>query len=795
MVNSAEPHLAKILACLSYVLEAKNASLMDGTLSPLLWMGFGCPIFRRRQPEKRPIDLINSLPASGSTEDQITRDIGAVATQHGRDLAHRSGGMGRRGLRNHLNSDDRAGAFRVLQIIERMTHLEIAEIYARLERTVVVGSWVDLPGACQALDQTPSANHPAHVGLASLAHFSECEAPAFDPYSTLGLPGALVQRIRYAKLLWCGRQWFSIYPKNNSLNSTSLYMLAASKHSKRRVEQQFGKLILFLSLPPGSDTATLCSAAQYGLAKRCSVSTIIRILARLDVELVLGVVVGVSRLAVLDLFTETFVQITKAYKLHPVTLSFIDQLILSLTDETIRKNWLGWNNPDSPQLTSMDIALVPWIVTAQNNSWVLSAYEEATTEEFVSALGKAFKWEIPESKDGQSAAAELDEIEKTILQKVGQQYAEVRKLTRDVDGEFHVSRRRALILIYAHLTRLPIKSASLQNEQRQILLQTPLLLNALLNVSAARNWLTPTLGIMRLNSYLAQALPPHAPPRVRLTQLPGVSKADIDSFTPRPREMTEVLSALEEKGDGRVGTVRKAISKWGRVEIVDAAFKVIGERVVTPSSIIFLVVKLRLTPPGSNTERKDVSVDEAKRIVQYNDKKDEEFLLSKQEAEDLPKGRSTGWAHAPHWPSNRKPTWWLVLGDEKQNRVVVPPIRISDIPYADTESDRDYRTYKIQFQGPPSTGVFTWKLFVVSDTFVAEEASKDLTLSIEHPPAADQDPSEDDISEPEEDSLAGQMAAMRGGPVKKRKDESDEESGTDDDESSGDDSSSDSDSD
>ena len=40
---------------------------------------------------------------------------------------------------------------------------------------------------------------------------------------------------------------------------------------------------------------------------------------------------------------------------------------------------------------------------------------------------------------------------------------------------------------------------------------------------------------------------------------------------------------------------------------------------------------------------------------------------------------------------------------------------------------------------------------------------------------------EDDISDPEEDSLAGQMAALRGGPVKKINDdeESDEESDTD----------------
>lgn len=51
---------------------------------------------------------------------------------------------------------------------------------------------------------------------------------------------------------------------------------------------------------------------------------------------------------------------------------------------------------------------------------------------------------------------------------------------------------------------------------------------------------------------------------------------------------------------------------------------------------------------------------------------------------------------------------------------------------------------------------------------------------------ADEQGAEDEISDPEEDSLAGQMAAMRGGSVKKVLDheESDEESSTDDDEES-----------
>jgi translocation protein SEC63 len=58
---------------------------------------------------------------------------------------------------------------------------------------------------------------------------------------------------------------------------------------------------------------------------------------------------------------------------------------------------------------------------------------------------------------------------------------------------------------------------------------------------------------------------------------------------------------------------------------------------------------------------------------------------------------------------------------------------------------------------------------------------------------ADEQHKEDEISDPEEDSLAGQMAAMRGGPVKKRHDESDDESSTDDEGAAGNDSSSDSD--
>ena len=124
-------------------------------------------------------------------------------------------------------------------------------------------------------------------------------------------------------------------------------------------------------------------------------------------------------------------------------------------------------------------------------------------------------------------------------------------------------------------------------------------------------------------------------------------------------------------------------------------------------------------------------------------------------------------------------------------------MKISDIPVADSARGIDYRSYKIQFQAPQTVGLFTWKVFVISDTFVGDEAGQDITLKIDDPSvlAADEQDAEDDISEPEEDSLAGQMALMRGGSVKKRSEESDDdESSTDEeDRKNDDDSSSDSD--
>ncbi|KII96122.1 hypothetical protein PLICRDRAFT_170703 [Plicaturopsis crispa FD-325 SS-3] len=498
-----------------------------------------------------------------------------------------------------------------------------------------------------------------------------------------------------------------------------------------------------------------------------------------------------------------FVEITKAYK--------------SLTDETIRRNWQEWNNPDGRQEVSTGIALPSWIVEGKNNIWVLGVYglifggalpalvgrwwfgsrektkdgvkaqtaasffkslkEESSMTEVVGTLGKAYQWE--RSALQKSARQEIDALDAKISER-DDSWPEIKKLA-DSEDKDHESRRRALVLLYAHLLRIPISNAALQKEQADVLLQTPLLLNALLNMSTARSWLTPSLAAMRLHAYLAQALPP-GKEKLRFAQLPGVT--DAEASRARDTDVIEdfVLS-LEANEDSRTRQVKKAVETWGRLDLVDASFKVIGERVVTPSSIVFLVVKLRISPPSPSPLPPKEDADDVK-ASKSNEEKDNLFLNSKQDAEDLRDSAAVRLAHAPYWPGNRKPSWWLVLADDKSNKIVVPPMKISDVPYSDPASERDYRSYKLQFQAPQGTGLFTWRIYLVSDTFIGEEVTKDLALKIDDASVLNaDDPADDEISEPEEDTLAGQMAAMRGGAVKKRQDdESDDESSTDEEE-------------
>lgn len=82
--------------------------------------------------------------------------------------------------------------------------------------------------------------------------------------------------------------------------------------------------------------------------------------------------------------------------------------------------------------------------------------EEATMDEIVGTLGKAYQWDLPVSKTSKSEEAVLEDLEKQIIEKAGSKYTDVLKIATGHSG-IREARKKALILIYSHLLRIEIR--------------------------------------------------------------------------------------------------------------------------------------------------------------------------------------------------------------------------------------------------------------------------------------------------------------------------------------------------
>lgn len=57
-------------------------------------------------------------------------------------------------------------------------------------------------------------------------------------------------------------------------------------------------------------------------------------------------------------------------------------------------------------------------------------------------------------------------------------------------------------------------------------------------------------------------------------------------------------------------------------------------------------------------------------------------------------------------------------------------MRIFDIPFSNPSKSRNYRSFRLKFQAPPGVGLFTWRIYIVSDTFVGEDVGRDISVRL-----------------------------------------------------------------
>lgn len=505
----------------------------------------------------------------------------------------------------------------------------------------------------------------------------------------------------------------------------------------------------------------------------------------------------------LEELNDRFVELTKAYK--------------ALTDEEVRNNYIQYGHPDGKQSFSIGIALPKWIVTEGNTYYVLAIYgllfgillpytvgkwwygtkkhtkdgvmvesagklfkeyDDATTQESlveILTVGQEMKDITTGDREKEWANGEEATVEKKLAQ-AGLPQTEINRLNK-LEGW----RRRAFGLLWAYLYRVDLGSEHLENAKLDVAPAAVALNRSFHSISLAFGNLQPLISSMRLSQHLVQAMAPGSSPLLQLPHFNETIVSAVEREGGKNHWTVQRLMALPEDkrkklcvGNGLLSnseykTAMTFARKLPAIQVETAFFKVMGEKFITPSSLVQFVLKMRIVPPGTTPP----AVDPKDLTDEDPDETDVEALLGRKarwsQSSTKPDESSTDMplAHAPFYPRDHHPSWYVFLADVRQGKLVVPPQPITSF---DKNPDGfSVVTAKMQFQAPPQAGEYGFTMMLMSDSYVGVDTQQPVTLVVSDPDKVSRIEEIDDISEPEEDSIAGQMSAMRGGPVKKQK--------------------------
>ncbi|KAF0493523.1 Sec63-domain-containing protein [Gigaspora margarita] len=500
-------------------------------------------------------------------------------------------------------------------------------------------------------------------------------------------------------------------------------------------------------------------------------------------------------------YEEKFIDISKAYKV--------------LTDDDIRRNFEEWGHPDGKQAYSLGIALPNWLVEARNSPIVLGIYAvvfglllpfyvgrwwyssssytkngirthtmdlyfrdlrpNSNVRQIIDLLSASIEFkELVEQRpiDNARLSPVISSIKEELEKRFGEKYEKSRRYNAPYCQKAHA-------LLYAHLLRVNINDKDLMKDKYFIIEKSIHLVTGLLEIALAHRWLQTSTRCMEVSQFLVQAMWFQDNPLVQLPfvtpevlKIMKIKKKNIRSIVQlRKMNDDDIKNVIKLSNDSEYDILKKIANLYPIMHIDDAYFKVTGYEVITPGSLVTLVVKVKYL--DSHAEANLAAAD-AKIIKDKDQKKDDdaddnddddddddekgEYLDSEDELlygkKNTSPDEKSPFVHAPYLSKDKKPYWWIFMADDKRDRVIIEPTKITDIVTT--------RTFKFQFAAPRDPGLYTYIAYIKSDSYIGTDIRKELRLDVKDfsalPPENEID---DDISEPEEDSLAGQLKLAR----------------------------------
>ncbi|KAL8927308.1 MAG: hypothetical protein Q9208_002485 [Pyrenodesmia sp. 3 TL-2023] len=518
---------------------------------------------------------------------------------------------------------------------------------------------------------------------------------------------------------------------------------------------------------------------------------------------------------------EYWVELSKAYK--------------ALTDEETRNNYIQYGHPDGKQSFSIGIALPKFIVTEGNGKYVLLVYglllgvllpyvvgkwwygtQKLTKDKvLLASAGNLFREYTEDLTEGGvvSALTSGEEYKAALaghkadtgLGKVEKLVGESGNFGRGASGLLPSDqeklessdgiRRKALALLWAYLGRVRLDGSTLDDEKYEIAPLALALNDAFTSICLAYGNVPQIIAAYHASQNLIQAIPPNASPLLQLPYVTPSIARSIEGPNARDHFTVQDFMSLPEHKRRKLATDQPNVLTPSQYNTAVAVarqlpllhlekvfFKVTGEKFVTTGSLVQMVVKARIIPPGctnvptindSDLEDSDPDEGDVDALLGRKSNKNTKAKVldddSKASApEETPKPLQPPLAYAPYFPRDHSPRWHVFLSDPKLNKMAVPPFTFTTFnkPLFDPSTGKptyNMQTFKCQFQAPPQLGKYPFVMHLVCDSYVGMDAEMEVVLEVEDQDKAEAMAEEDEISEPDEDSIAGQMSALKTG--------------------------------
>lgn len=446
-----------------------------------------------------------------------------------------------------------------------------------------------------------------------------------------------------------------------------------------------------------------------------------------------------------------FLEITRAYR--------------ALTDETARKNWEEYGNPDGPKNFGLGVALPSWLVDSKYNLLVVLAYMLLfgvglpmvvkrlweKSKEFTrdNILHSSMQYFYKEMKDAMSIRRILDVVcgadeykENTIsdtrlsalITCINEHASENYDPTKKVSSS--PSSASAHALLFAHMMRVPMSKED-REEADKVVIKTIRLLNGIYQISIAKKWPVCVMNCMSLSALLVQGLWENSSP---LLQLPYLKPDILKHCNTKKRQVKSIKDVIEmdeeersflfrDLSESQVNNLVSVAKQMPLVLCKSAEFKMLGQDQVYPSGLVTCMVRLELATFGRLKEKLE-SAEPSSSL------EDAEGPISIEFDEDgnVSEGGKVRFAtqdevvnrlapvHAPHFPIDKRPGWWVVLMTRNMSHMVSPPVRVNDLI--------DRKTVSFQFAAPPRPGKYPFTLIVRSDCMLGLDIQREIDLNV-----------------------------------------------------------------